>query len=522
MWDIFFCLLPSLVLVLAKLLSRSSIYFIVKAGAWKLAWNIWWMICWTLDLPLTALQDTGGDQDSEVKLICKPTALADYIKQHCATLAHAPLTKWPMADPHMQIFYNLLWPAEDDTQDMDFTRDHLLLEDGGIIALDWAVGLKDQKAHTRRDHPSGGTGCHSATSPILILIPNALGKVTHHLLSLCRLALQQGFHPVVFHRRGHGGCPLTTPRYQQFGDPSDLTQAVTYLRNCSPSSALLAVSEGSGSGLLLSYLGECGSSSHLLAAACISPVFHGRLWFESPLPWLYHNLALFYCKLKLSRYATALSPVMDVGKIFGCRSLQDMEQIMFCSVRQQDNTETSSPDKAEEPRPGSPTRLDWVAYWEQNEPLRETDEVAVPVLCFYSCDDPLLPPASTLPMALFQNSPYFLLAMTTQGSHCGFKQAEAKGVGSWSHEAVLEYFWVVADFFKVEQRKRDVERFDAWGPLQGLRQRTGATLSRRRRAVTLRRERTIPGPRRQLSAYSSSSTFEEDPNTFIRNRSYTR
>uniref|UniRef100_A0A3B1JET6 Abhydrolase domain containing 15 n=1 Tax=Astyanax mexicanus TaxID=7994 RepID=A0A3B1JET6_ASTMX len=516
----FFLLVLLLIALTVFLLScGKSHYFVVKGMS-----RVWIMTCWTLKLPHSAYMNTLIDKRSEVKIICKPTALANYIKQHCEALAHPPQARWPRTDPHLQILSNLIWPTGDDGG-VIFTRDNLLLEDGGIVALDWAVGLKDLKAQTKKEHPPGGRalGCHSINSPIVILIPNALGKITRHLLSLCRLALQQGFYPVIFHRRGHGGCPLTTPRYQQFGDPTDLVQAVAYLQYRHPSSALLAISEGSGSGLLLSYLGECGSSSYLVAAACISPVFHGQVWFETPLPWLYHEAALLYRKLQLSRYATALNSIMEVEKILRCRSLKDMEKLMFCKANMHDNDKTDTTDHDPlQPRSRSCVKPDWAGYWDHNEPLRDADEVAVPVLCVCSSDDPLVPASSTLPMSLFQNSPYFLLALTSSGSHCGFIQEKPGGTGCWSHEAVLEYFQVVGDFFKAEEKKCFMEGSVGHYAVQGLKARTGTAVPRKRRAVVIRRERSVLGPQRQLSAHSGLVPFEEEQNTFTWNRSYTR
>ncbi|KAL7853659.1 hypothetical protein AOLI_G00205030 [Acnodon oligacanthus] len=384
-----------------------------------------------------------------------------------------------------------MWPTEEDGG-VYFTRDNLLLQDGGIIALDWAVGLKDHKAQAEKDHPPGGRvlGCHTSNPPIIILIPNALGKITQHFLSLCCLALQQGFYPVVFHRRGHGSCPLTTPRYQQFGDPSDLVQAVAYLRNRHPSSVLLA----------------CSMDKRGL----------------TPLPWLYNEAALLYRKLQLSRYATALSSVMDVETILCSRSLQDMERLIFCSARQQDNYEMDTLDQAREPRSRSSMKPDWAGYWDRNEPLRDADEVAVPVLCLCSSDDPLLPPSSTLPLSLFRNSPYFFLALTTRGSHCGFMQEKHGGIECWSHEAVLEYFQAVGNFFKVEERNFVREGFVGHGAVQGLRQRMYTVSPRKRRAVIFRREKPVFGPQRQLSVHSGLVPFEEEHDTFTWNRSYTR
>lgn len=308
MWEFFLCLLPSLMLILVKILLRLNwICHLADSTVQQLGRCMWIMACRVLKLPHIPVSKSIGECQAEVRLICKPTALANHLKKHCYALTQPPLARWPQADPHIQMITHLMWPTEEGAElqgGVRFKRDNLLLEDGGIVALDWAVNLMEQQVQAKRDHhhPGGKVlGLHSSNPAIVIIIPNALGRVTPHLIRLCHQALQQGFYPVVFHRRGQGGCPLTTPHYQEFGNPSDLVQAVAYLRNHHPSSALLAVSEGSGSGLLLSYLGECGSSSYLTAAACISPVFHGQLWFEHELPWLYHWIVLIYRKLQINR-----------------------------------------------------------------------------------------------------------------------------------------------------------------------------------------------------------------------------
>ncbi|XP_026051539.1 protein ABHD15 [Carassius auratus] len=526
MWNVFFSLLPSLLLVLVTVLRRWNwICHLADSTVQQLGHCIWIIVCRLLKLPCFTVSGSTEECQAEVRLICKPTALASHLKKHCYTLAQPPLARWPQADPHFQIITNLMWPTKEGAElqgGVHFTRDNLLLKDGGIVALDWAVSLMDQQAQGKRDHHPGGRFlAHHSSNPaiVVIIIPNALGRVTPHLLMLCHKALQQGFYPVVFHRRGHGGCPLTTPHYQEFGNTSDLAQAVAYLRSHHPSSTLLAVSESSGSGLLLSYLGECGSSSYLTAAACISPVFHGQLWFEYELPWLYQWIALIYRKFQINRYATALSSVMDVAKILHCNSLRDMEELMFCAPKQSEQKISDSVDNVGKENSRLSVKLDWPSYWERNEPLRDADEVAVPVLCLCSQDDPLLPPLSTVPEGLFHNSPYFLLAVTQQGGHCSFMHEDGHGgTTSWSHSVVLEYFRVVSDFFKVEEKKGFKDVFAQRGS-QSLRHSTSAVLSRRR-ATLLRKERPIR--RRQISTPSDKFTFEEEQEDFTWNRSYTR
>ncbi|XP_035291310.1 protein ABHD15 [Anguilla anguilla] len=527
MWDLVLCLLPSLVLLLTALLFRwppvraCTGQLVRRAGRLLWAW-----LCWFLELTLVP----DGRMDSEgPQLVCKPTALAQFLLRHCGSLARPSLASWPWGDPNIQTLWSLAGPLGAGGG-IRFARDYLQVKDGGVVALDWAVGPREEAEPWRlggakqEQGAGGGVGrgralsCHTSCPPILILIPNSWGRVTPHLLRLCALALRQGYYPVVFHRRGQGGCPLVTPRFQEFGDPSDLVQAVAYLRYRYQSSALLAVSEGSGSGLLLSYLGECGSSSYLMAAACLSPVLQGQLWFETPLRPLYRWGVLLYQKLQLSRYASALSAVMDVERLLTCSSQRELEAAMFCSGGGSRVAGQS----------GGREEVAWGDYWERNEPLRDADEVAVPVLCVRSRDDPLLPPASALPTQLFRNSPYFLLALTARGGHCGFASRDGDGgAPCWSHEVALEYFRAVAEFLRAEERKASGTRGAAARGSPAPQWRTGAAATaRKRRATVLRRARP---PARPLVCFTVGSegrgdggSSGEEQDMFTWHRSYTR
>ncbi|XP_054482540.1 protein ABHD15 isoform X2 [Anoplopoma fimbria] len=461
-WDYLLCVLPSLLLLLLYLALRwPRIRCWTRLAFRAASWRLWVIICGILELPLDSntkawtreLESPGEDilpgsgQDSDgLRLICKPTALAQYLLRHCGSLAKPKLASWPKGDPHLQTLSSLLCGPWGYT--LQFTRDNLLLRDGGIVALDWAVGTGLDEAvgrkrwEGRKEHQSGGKalGCFTATPPVLLLIPEAWGGMAPHLKVLCHQAMRLGFYVVVFHARGTAGCPLTTARLTEFGDPADLEQAVAYVHNRHPSSVMVAVSEGSGSGILLSYLGECGSSSRLTAAAAISPVLQGQLWFETAMPPIYRSAVLFHRKLQLSRYASSFRGVLDVDRALSCSSLRDLEETLSCSRAQLQQRAPSRPIGSQNSGQNAGSHSsrglapsvawalgeraypakDWDNYWERNEPLRDADEVAVPVLCIRSCDDPLLPPASTLPLPLFQINPYFLLVLTDRGGHCGF------------------------------------------------------------------------------------------------------
>ncbi|XP_038151731.1 protein ABHD15 isoform X1 [Cyprinodon tularosa] len=559
--DCLFCLLPSFLLFLFYVgLHCPRLCGWARVAVRASSWRLWVIICLILQLPLhkekrTKAEDlksletdmVSGQVSDGPKLICKPTALARYLLQHCGSLTKAKLAAWPRGDPHLQTFSSQIFGEH--RQKVQFTRDHLLLKDGGIVALDWAIGTRlieltaKRRWEVKKEHQSvrKTLGCFTSTPPVLLLIPQFWGGMTPHLQLLCSQAMRQGFYVVVFHHRGTAGSPLTTTRLTEFGDPSDLEQAVTYVHSRHPSSVLVAVSEGSGSGVLLSYLGERGSSTCITAAAAISPVLLGQLWFESAMPPIYHWGVLFHRKMQLSRYASSFQGSLDVDRALRSSSLRDFEEALFCSPTKKafPSNERSLNPSYSSLRGFSPTAAwalgeranpaqDWENYWGRNEPLRDADEMSVPVLCICSSDDPLLPPTSMLPLSLFQSNPYFLLALTDKGGHCGFTLEASKDIndgkprneeeeeGVWSHTAILEYLKVVSDFLKEAEGD-----WKSWGgqletnSLKGQKGRMNVTaLPRRRRGAMMKRSRTQPA--------EQSALDDADGDLFTWKRSYTR
>ncbi|XP_005720830.1 abhydrolase domain-containing protein 15 [Pundamilia nyererei] len=404
-----------------------------------------------------------GEKQRTVALICKPSALANYLLKHCWTFSnYSPCVGWTWrASAFLQSVYEACWPYESPVQ---FVRDNLQLSDDGVVALDWAVPSYQKRRRT---------SSHS-TSPVLLIIPNSFGKITRNVLKLCEMALSHGYLPVVFNRRNHNSCPLTTVKLQQFGDPADLREAVRYIRYRQPAGRLYAVSESSGSGLLLSYLGECGSSSYVTAAVCLSPVFRCQSWFESGLCWPLQGALVLYQKICLSRYRTVLAETLQTDTLFSSHSLRGLEEALFCQPGYPDSTPAAPTGND----CSSNTSITWDAYWEHNEPLRDVDEVAIPVLSVCAKDDPIRGDAqSTVPLELFETNPHFFLLLTDRGGHCGFStQSEGNDAGAvgavgsvaasnrgmeshginWSHRASLEFFRATTDFFNAEERAKQL------------------------------------------------------------------
>lgn len=243
-WEGLLCLLPSLVVLLLSLgLRWPGLHCGLRAAARAAGCTLWVLVCLILELPpdkKTMIQTEevrppdGSSGSGQVwdgpRLICKPTALAKYLLQSCSSLGQMRPAAGPGGDPHLQTLSGML--CEGRGAGLAFSREHLLLKDGGAVALDWAVGTvsagmfwrKGSQWRTEHQHDGKAQGGFTATPPILLIIPQYRGGTTPHLKALCRQAMQRGFYVAVVHSRGTAGCLLTTARLTEFGDPADLEQ----------------------------------------------------------------------------------------------------------------------------------------------------------------------------------------------------------------------------------------------------------------------------------------------------------
>lgn len=228
--DCLLCLLPcSLFFLLSLGLRWPGLCSWVNVAFRTAGWKLWVTICAILELPLLHSDEElkppetlSGQTSFGPRLICKPSALARYLLQHCGSLTKAKLANWPWGDPHLQTVSSQMCGEHPDG--IQFTREHLLLKDGGVVALDWATAKRRREVKKEQQSGRKAIGCFTSTPPVLLIIPQSWGGTTPHLQRLCQQAAQQGFSVVVFHHRGTAGSPLTTPRICEFGDPADLEQ----------------------------------------------------------------------------------------------------------------------------------------------------------------------------------------------------------------------------------------------------------------------------------------------------------
>lgn len=251
-WEGLFCLLPSLLVLLLSLALRwPGLHSRMRSAARAAGCRLWVVICLILELPPdknTMIQTEevrprdavsgSGHVSRGPRLICKPTALAKYLLQSCSSLTQMRPAAGPRGDPHLQTLAGML--REGRGGGLSFSREHLLLKDGGVVALDWAVGTvsagmfwrKGSQWRTEHQPEGKAQGGFTATPPILLVIPQYRGGMTPHLKALCRQAMQRGYYVAVVHSRGTAGCLLTTARLTEFGDPADLEQVDAFKCTC--------------------------------------------------------------------------------------------------------------------------------------------------------------------------------------------------------------------------------------------------------------------------------------------------
>ncbi|XP_071944023.1 protein ABHD15-like [Antedon mediterranea] len=343
-------------------------------------------------------------------LFYQESSLMKFVRRKC-TLLKSPYkpTLWAM-NRHVQTALTLLLPTN---EEMNYNRQYLQMGDGGLVALDWVLPI-----HKFSDKLN-------AKTPLVIILPG-LPSNSFPVSNICDIARTHGYRVVIFRKRGHDGVPLTTPKLQSIGDCTDLRETVKYIRQQYKKAKMAAVAYGSATGLLLSYLGEFGSSADLSAAVNISPSYDLQEQFDTDFRNPYNWLMLQYAKFQLSQHAGALLQTVDCDRAFQSSCLSDFEKTVYAKMYGIHNMDE---------------------YWEKNNPLREVDEVAVPLLCINSLDDPICP-GSKIPYDLFTTLPNAMLVTTKRGGHCGFFQYLRPE--SWADQLTIQYIDSVLQFVHLQ------------------------------------------------------------------------
>lgn len=258
----------------------------------------------------------------------------------------------------------------------------LRLSDGGQVALDWA------------EVPGGDA------RPVMLVLPGLTGGAqADYVRCLAAAARRLGVHCVVFHNRGLGGLPLTTPRLYCALSHADLAEVVAAVRGASRG-PLLAVGVSLGGLILGHYLTEhADAAARALAAALVvsSPldVTRGSECMERPL----NALLSWHMARNLRNTVRAHAPLLAGGaELERCRSVRAFDQAFTAGHF------------------GFPSAE---AYYREASLAGKLARVRVPLLCLCAGDDPFQP-REVLPQREAARSACVALAVTARGGHIGF------------------------------------------------------------------------------------------------------
>lgn len=336
------------------------------------------------------------------KLHFKESALASHLLKRCRLMNRRFEPPWWLRNAHAQTIIPYLFPVAA----TEFDREYLQMKDRGVVALDWVINVS---VHKRK------------RCTILLIIPGLTGSAVS-VSKICSLAAHKGYRPVVFNHRGFGNSVLTTPKLLSSGDPSDLRQVVKYIQGRYPKSLITMMGYGTGCSLLLSYLGEFGSSANICAGACISACFDQTERFSKGVQGVYDVLYLLKLKFALTYHSSSLSKHINFSEMLKTWSFKEFDEHVYSKLYNFTNIED---------------------FWDKNHPLRDVDEIAVPLLFINSLDDPFYSKIS-IPYELCKYYPHFLMVATDKGGHCGFLEKLCEV--SWAEKLAMDYIDSVLEF----------------------------------------------------------------------------
>ena len=146
-----------------------------------------------------------------------------------------------------------IWYGLSKAPTFEFTEERWTTADGGTLGLAWA------------ETPSS----LPASAPVVLILPGLCGSIegTGHTIDAM---LQAGLRPVCLHARGCS-VPMSSPRFNMFGDTHDLRDALGRIALRWPEAPVCLHSISAGTALMVRYLGELGARAPIAAAVANCP-----------------------------------------------------------------------------------------------------------------------------------------------------------------------------------------------------------------------------------------------------------
>lgn len=341
----------------------------------------------------------------EVKLAHRPRVHDTHVEQNKARVL-ARLSSYPFRPPwwlknsHLQTVYAPLFRRHAGTPTRKVTWN---TPDDDFLNVHFCDGAPDK--------------------PTVLMLHGLEGDArSKYLLGLNAMFHTIGWTAVSMEFRGCGGEMNRAPRLYHSGETSDL--ALVLERLCEDRGPVYAVGFSLGGNVLAKWLGENGdaATSFIRAAAVVSAPYD----LTVAGPHIDRVLGGVYAKHFLRRLiekAVAkerqFPGIIDIGRVRRSRTIRDFDECATAVLHG-----FSGADE----------------YWATQGCGQFLHGIRVPTMLLSSADDPLNP-ASTLPRAQAERSPYLIPQFTERGGHVGFVYgATPFRARYWAEEQIMRFF----------------------------------------------------------------------------------
>jgi predicted alpha/beta-fold hydrolase len=224
-----------------------------------------------------------------------------------------------------------------------------------------------------------------------------------YVRGLLARAAEHGWRGVALNFRSCSGTLNRTPRLYHSGDTGDLGWVIDELAKRDPGVPILPVGISLGANVVLKWLGEESESApdEVRAAVAISTPFDLRAAAERMSRGagrLYTYSFLRTMKPKALSIAQEYPGLLDAEAIRRARNWRQYDDAVTAPLHGFKNAED---------------------YWARCSSLNYLDRIRRPVLLISAKDDPFIP-ASALPIAQVERSPWLHAEFTDRGGHTGF------------------------------------------------------------------------------------------------------
>lgn len=354
---------------------------------------------------------------------------------------------------HLQTWLKTLLSFQESPR-IAYSREYLQMEDNGIVSLDW-VSMVDSETSSSSQGGGGakipGAGPRRRSlkkksilvkeRPVLLIIPNALNANVKDYTDLCVMAINKGFKPIFFNRRGYSRTILSTSKVTTYNDPSDLRETLKYLNALFPFvGGVFAVAFSMESGNLISYLGSEGDESLIAGAVCVSATFGCESQLEEHAIQQPYNVIITE-KIKTMFQSNAPSSPYEMF-----HSSEDETKLFDNEAVQKCHTMAALQNEIHARCNDYKTLQDYLNY---NNPLTHLRRIQVPVLFIHSNDDPIVPEAA-VPYEFFGITDWCILLTTEQGGHCGFFEGGLTP-SSWADKQAVDFLKFIRKKWKKSQ-----------------------------------------------------------------------